>query len=98
MAIEESSVVAASAKSASFWLNRGGFKSKVLSKTKIGHVHFAWYGEYERLTSSSFNRVKPQLLAGTDELTCKHARQGWRDTGHPIGQQIRFGTKLLSIA
>ena len=46
MAIEESSVVAAASKNASFWMKRGGFKSKVISTTKIGHVHFAWYGEF----------------------------------------------------
>ncbi len=75
MAIEESSVVAASAKSASFWLNRGGFKAQVLSKTKIGHVHFAWYGKYERLLDF-FNRIKPQLLSGTDELTANMRARG----------------------
>ena len=46
MAIEESSVVAAASKNASFWMERGGFKSTVISTTKIGHVHFAWYGEF----------------------------------------------------
>ena len=49
MAIEESSVVAAASKNASFWMKRGGFKSKVISTTKIGHVHFAWYGEFAAL-------------------------------------------------
>ena len=49
MAIEESSVVAAAAKNASFWLERGGFKSEVISTTKIGHVHFAWYGDFKKL-------------------------------------------------
>ena len=49
MAIEESSVVAAAAKNASFWMKRGGFKSKVISTTKIGHVHFAWYGYFKVL-------------------------------------------------
>jgi len=44
MAIEESSVVAASAKAASFWLTRGGFKTTVLGTKKVGHVHFAWHG------------------------------------------------------
>ena len=51
MAIEESSVVAAAAKNASFWLERGGFKSTVISTTKVGHVHFAWYGDFENLKS-----------------------------------------------
>ncbi|NCF58201.1 MAG: hydroxymethylglutaryl-CoA reductase, partial [Bacteroidetes bacterium] len=40
MATEESSVVAAAAKAASFWLHRGGFKTQVISMTKVGHVHF----------------------------------------------------------
>ena len=38
MAIEESSVVAAAAKAASFWMNRGGFKAEVISTKKIGHL------------------------------------------------------------
>ena len=33
MAIEESSVVAAASKNASFWMERGGFKSTVISTT-----------------------------------------------------------------
>jgi len=44
MVIEESSVVAAAAKSASFWFDRGGFHARVLSTRKIGHVHFLWNG------------------------------------------------------
>ena len=35
MAIEESSVVAAASKNAAFWMKRGGFKSKVISTTKL---------------------------------------------------------------
>ncbi len=49
MAIEESSVVAAAAKSASFWLERGGFKTKVISTIKIGHVHFMYEGDVPKL-------------------------------------------------
>ncbi len=44
MVIEESSVVAAAAKSASFWFDRGGFQAQVLSTRKLGHVHFLWNG------------------------------------------------------
>jgi hydroxymethylglutaryl-CoA reductase len=49
MAIEESSVVAAAAKSANFWLTRGGFKAKVVSTIKIGHVHFIFKGNGDKL-------------------------------------------------
>lgn len=75
MAIEESSVVAASAKSASFWLNRGGFKSKVISMTKMGQVHFAWYGEYEKL-QAFFQRVKSTFFTDTEELTSNMRKRG----------------------
>jgi hydroxymethylglutaryl-CoA reductase len=40
MAIEESSVVAAAAKSAKFWATRGGFKTTIIDTEKIGQVHF----------------------------------------------------------
>ena len=49
MAIEESSVVAAASKSAKFWLDRGGFKTKILSTTKVGQVHFIFKGDFKKL-------------------------------------------------
>ena len=45
MAIEESSVVAAASKAAQFWMTRGGFKTTIVSTTKVGHVHFIFTGE-----------------------------------------------------
>lgn len=75
MAIEESSVVAAAAKSASFWLNRGGFKAEVVSTIKVGHVHFAWYGEYERLLDF-FSRVKDKFFQNTEDLTANMRSRG----------------------
>jgi len=44
MVIEESSVVAAASSAAKFWLTRGGFKTTIISTTKLGHVHFTWSG------------------------------------------------------
>ena len=75
MAIEESSVVAAAAKSATFWMERGGFKAEVLSTTKIGHVHFAWYGDYEIL-AAFFNSIKHKFLEGTSHLTSNMRARG----------------------
>lgn len=75
MAIEESSVVAASAKSASFWLNKGGFKAEVVSMVKIGHVHFAWYGKYSKLLSF-FERVKDKFFEDTEKLTSNMISRG----------------------
>ncbi|MCF8273591.1 MAG: hydroxymethylglutaryl-CoA reductase, degradative [Flavobacteriaceae bacterium] len=68
MAIEESSVVAAASKSAKFWLDRGGFKTKVLSTTKIGQVHFMYFGNPSTL-SSYFNQIKSKLLDDVKPIT-----------------------------
>ena len=68
MAIEESSVVAAASKNASFWMEKGGFKSTVISTTKIGHVHFAWYGEYEVL-KNFINSIKQKFFDETKQIT-----------------------------
>jgi hydroxymethylglutaryl-CoA reductase len=68
-AIEESSVVAAAAKAANFWLDRGGFKTTVLSTTKVGHVHFIWDGQDHAALSSFFSNYKDNLISSTDEIT-----------------------------
>jgi len=49
MVTEESSVVAAASSAAKFWLSEGGFQTRVLSTTKIGQIHFNWYGSYALL-------------------------------------------------
>ena len=68
MAIEESSVVAAAAKAASFWLERGGFKARVISTRKVGHVHFAYYGDYDKLLRF-FNSIKERFYEDTAAIT-----------------------------
>ncbi len=65
MVIEESSVVAACARSANYWYLRGGFESRVLSATKIGQVHFTWSGDFFKL-QSFFQENKNLIL---EELT-----------------------------
>lgn len=68
MAIEESSVVAAASKAAKFWLERGGFKSSVISTTKIGQVHFMFYGDFNKL-KAFFTKVKPKLISDAKPIT-----------------------------
>lgn len=75
LVIEESSVVAAACKSAKFWLDRGGFKAKVLSTTKKGQVHFIWRGQKEKLFNF-FSVVKSQLLFSTKDLVINMERRG----------------------
>ena len=75
MAIEESSVVAAAAKTAKFWSSRGGFKATVLSKEKVGQIHFLYYGDLEKLTSF-FKEKKEIILSSTDQMTKKMKSRG----------------------
>ncbi|WP_412986474.1 hydroxymethylglutaryl-CoA reductase, degradative [Pontimicrobium sp. IMCC45349] len=75
MAIEESSVVAAASKAAKFWYDRGGFKTKVISTTKIGQVHFMYHGNHDHLVSF-FKSVKPLLLKDAKPLTKNMEKRG----------------------
>lgn len=68
MAIEESSVVAAASKAAKYWLDRGGFKTEVISTTKIGQVHFKFPGETITL-KKFFKDIKSKLLKTTEGIT-----------------------------
>lgn len=68
MVIEESSVVAAAAKSAKFWSTRGGFKATVLNTEKIGQVHFLYYGDSSKL-QHFFESIKDELIASTEGIT-----------------------------
>lgn len=69
MAIEESSVVAAASKSAKFWLDKGGFKTKILSKIKLGHVHFMFEGDAEKLNHFYLETVLAKLYKDTAQIT-----------------------------
>ncbi|SFD15001.1 hydroxymethylglutaryl-CoA reductase, degradative [Algibacter pectinivorans] len=75
MAIEESSVVAAASKAAKFWLERGGFKTKVISTTKIGQVHFNYQGDFGKL-KQFFQEVKPKLITSTEAITKNMTKRG----------------------
>lgn len=75
MVIEESSVVAAASKSAKFWLERGGFKTKVISTNKIGQVHFMFNGSLKKL-SAFFDSIKPKLIVDTKPITKNMEKRG----------------------
>ncbi len=68
LAIEESSVVAAAAKAANFWVTRGGFKTTVLSTVKNGYVHFIYKGSPIAF-QIFFDGIKDDLIAGTSAIT-----------------------------
>lgn len=75
MAIEESSVVAAASKAGKFWQTRGGFKTKVLGTTKVGHVHFTYDGKLEDLTYY-FEKIKAQLVQDVGSITANMEKRG----------------------
>ena len=62
MVIEESSVVAAASSGAKFWSERGGFHAEVISTTKVGHVHFLWRGDSEKLLNFFETELKEELI------------------------------------
>ena len=75
MVIEESSVVAAAAKSAKYWSTRGGFKATVLSSEKIGQVHFMYKGNAEKL-EQFFNQNKSKFFQSTESITKNMQKRG----------------------
>lgn len=75
MVIEESSVVAACAKSAKFWMDRGGFKCRVISTIKKGQVHFLWKGDEQKLFSF-FSMIKSQLLFSVKDIVVNMEKRG----------------------
>jgi hydroxymethylglutaryl-CoA reductase len=75
MVTEESSVIAAASKAAKFWLDKGGFKAKVISTTKIGQVHFIYKGDFQTL-NEYFEIIKPKLFSDVISLTTNMNKRG----------------------
>lgn len=75
MVIEESSVVAAAAKAAKFWSERGGFKATVLNTEKIGQVHFIYEGDTSKLVQF-FNTIKERFFIATETITANMQKRG----------------------
>jgi hydroxymethylglutaryl-CoA reductase len=75
MVIEESSVVAAAAKSAKYWSTRGGFKASVISSEKIGQVHFIYKGDVKKL-EDFYKKIKPKFFEATESITKNMQKRG----------------------
>ena len=75
MVIEESSVVAAAASAAKYWMERGGFKTTILGTTKVGQVHFKWFGDMNKL-NSLFPEIKVYLTENAVHITENMERRG----------------------
>jgi hydroxymethylglutaryl-CoA reductase len=90
MAIEESSVVAAAAKSAKYWATRGGFKTTVINSEKIGQVHFMYTGDVVKL-EKFFTTNKNKFLAETESITKNMQKRG----GGILDIELRDKTHLI---
>ena len=68
MVTEESSVVAAAARAASFWAKHGGFKTTIHDSIKIGHLWFQWSGDAKILHDLT-SELQIYLVASVKEIT-----------------------------
>lgn len=90
MVIEESSVIAAAARSAKFWSGRGGFRAEILGTERKGQIHFTWSGHPQRLRDR-FEGLTQDMLAATALTTRKMKERGGGITG------IRLVDKTAAI-
>ncbi|MGH1433886.1 MAG: hydroxymethylglutaryl-CoA reductase, degradative [Lewinella sp.] len=75
MVIEESSVVAAAASAAKFWLPLGGFHTEVVDTVKLGQLHFRWSGTTERW-QTLFPELEQRLRLEATHLTANMEKRG----------------------
>ena len=75
MAIEESSVVAAAAKAAKYWGDRGGFKTEVIGEEKIGQIHFIYTGDPLKL-AEFITEIESQLRSDVANITHNMEKRG----------------------
>jgi hydroxymethylglutaryl-CoA reductase len=75
MVIEESSVVAAAASAAKYWMDRGGIHAEVIDTVKYGQIHFLWNGSTDKL-ESFLEPLKAAMLEDANELTKNMIQRG----------------------
>lgn len=83
MVIEESSVVAAASKAASFWAKNGGFKTKVINIQKNGQIFFSWNGSIEKLKEYGLE-IEKLIKKATDPVTFNMKARGGGITGFEL--------------
>ena len=75
MVIEESSVVAAASRAASFWAKHGGFKTTIHNSVKIGHLWFQWSGSIDTLLNNA-SSIETHLRASVKEIIQSMEQRG----------------------
>jgi hydroxymethylglutaryl-CoA reductase len=103
MAIEESSVVAAASKAAKFWLDKGGFKTRVLGTQKIGQVHFIFKGPSEKL-QEFIDAINQILISDCKSITQNMEKRGGgitsielRDQTHKLDNYYQLHCKFETL-
>ena len=103
MAIEESSVVAAASKAAKFWLDKGGFKTRVMGTQKIGQVHFIFKGPSEKLLEF-IDAINPILISDSKSITQNMEKRGGgitsielRDQTHKLDNYYQLHCKFETL-
>ncbi|MGQ1890454.1 hydroxymethylglutaryl-CoA reductase [Thermophagus sp. OGC60D27] len=75
MVVEESSVVAAASRAASFWAKNGGFKTTIHGTLKKGHIWFKWNGPGKSLNALS-QKLNQTLLDAVAPITANMEKRG----------------------
>ncbi len=75
MVTEESSVVAAASRAASFWAKNGGFKTTIHNTLKKGHIWFKWEGP-ERFFNNMPGELEEKLREAAAPLTANMEKRG----------------------
>lgn len=86
MVVEESSVVAAAARTASFWAKHGGFKTVVHDTAKVGHIWFQWDGNASVLDKET-SELKAYLIDAVKDITERMDKRGGGITDIQFMQQ-----------
>jgi hydroxymethylglutaryl-CoA reductase len=75
MVIEESSVVAAASRAASFWSQNDGFKTTIHNTLKVGHIWLEWSGNASQLLSLQ-EQLSEHLITAVRPLTASMQKRG----------------------
>lgn len=75
MVVEESSVVAAAANAAKYWMKRGGFRTRIINTEKIGQVHFLFKGNTDKL-QDFIDVIDYKFYEATEEITQNMRKRG----------------------
>ncbi|MBN1598228.1 MAG: hypothetical protein JW894_08035 [Bacteroidales bacterium] len=91
MVTEESSVIAAAASAAKYWMKHGGFKTKVVGTEKKGQVHFIWKGNPKKFLRF-FETRKRYLSDIISPLTSRMEERG----GGILEMKLKYQPEILN--